>query len=143
MGDERHPFFTKVPRLFGFDAANPDLRGDFWARVAFYNYIQQVVGEDPRVEPTESMWAEGELPFNDVLEHLQPERVVVFGLRLWNRIPRGIPRVLRNLDATTVEARALRLFNGSEILFGRTDHPSSSRFKYATWKPQVELLLRA
>ena len=141
LGSRRHRFFTKVPRLFDADPTVTQAREDFWAHVAFYNYVQQIVGDRGRMAPTDEMWASAATPFRDVLEDLRPQRVVVFGSRLWSRLPRGPQRLLGEVAGDPVHAEARSLSNGDEVLFGMTAHPSSSRFRYATWKPRIALLL--
>ena len=54
-------------------------KAEFWNSVAFYNYIQEVVGENPRDRPTDAMWEQAKQPFLQVIESLSPDIVVILG----------------------------------------------------------------
>jgi hypothetical protein len=114
----RAPYFTKVAKLLlgqgsGEYLPNDALR-DTWSRIAFYNYVQQMLPA-PRVRPTDAMWHEAQTLFPTVLEQLQPHLIVVMGkhLREWFAPPKGI-----------------------EVCF--TEHPSSSSFTYQPWTEQIQ-----
>ena len=63
-----------------------DEKAEFWNKVAFYNYIQEVVGEEPRDRPTDAMWERAEQPFLQVVKSLSPDIVVVLGAHLSHHI---------------------------------------------------------
>jgi len=62
-------------------------RKEFWDNVAFYNYIQEPVGDGPRERPTEEMWANAKAPFMEVLGQLRPSHLLVLGGQLWENLP--------------------------------------------------------
>ncbi|MFO1343621.1 MAG: hypothetical protein U1F05_10890 [Burkholderiales bacterium] len=114
----RVAYFTKVAKLLrgmgaGVYMPNDVLR-DTWDRIAFYNYVQQMLPA-PRVRPTEAMWKEAQEIFPSVIGQLQPQLIVVMGkhLREWFVPPQGI-----------------------EACF--TEHPSSSRFSYEPWSTNIQ-----
>lgn len=62
-------------------------RREAWAHVAFYNYVQEFVGESGRIRPTTSMWRNSETAFMEVVTELRPDVIVVMGHQLWDRLP--------------------------------------------------------
>lgn len=59
---------------------------DFWQSVAFYNFIQRLVGEKPGVRPTSHMWKEAADRFRETLNCLEPTHMIVTGFELWDRL---------------------------------------------------------
>lgn len=89
---ETLPFFTKVLRCLLLDPtadvganAPEDRRDALWQQVCFYNYIQSLL-QAPQVPPTQQMWADAAAPFQNVLRHYRPSRVLVLGNRLGDQI---------------------------------------------------------
>ena len=87
--DERYRFFTITAMfLLGKKAGeriSNEERKAFWERVAFYNYVQDLVDKCPRKRPTAQMWHDAKKPFLTVCEELKPELIVVLGKELcWN-----------------------------------------------------------
>ena len=60
---------------------------DFWQSVAFYNFIQRLVGEKPRDPPTSHMWEEAAAPFRKILNRLEPTYMIATGFDLWDHLP--------------------------------------------------------
>lgn len=85
--ERKHPYWTKLVQIVTGDDAHDIDRDDFWSRVAFYNFIQECVGDGPRIRPTDEHWKEAEAPFFSVLEELRPHYILVLGKELWNRMP--------------------------------------------------------
>lgn len=117
----RAAYFTKVAKLLlGMGAGeylqDDELR-DTWDRIAFYNYVQEMLPA-PRVRPTDQMWRQAQQLFPAVAEQLMPQLIVVMGkqLRDWFEAP-----------------------NGVEVCF--TEHPSSSRFSYEPWAGEIKSAL--
>ena len=116
-GAERDRFYTRV---MGLVEGGPTWRADrraFWHSVAFYNYVQEPVGNAARQRPTEAMWAAAHAPYRQVVAALRPDCVVALGQELWGRLAAaGGPGV-----AHAVGVR----------------HPSAPGFGYAKWRPPV------
>lgn len=74
------PVARIVPALFGFD------RYDFWQHVGFYNYVQSFVLA-PRVRPTDMEFENSASAFQEVLDGLRPDRVLVLGKKCWLSLP--------------------------------------------------------
>lgn len=114
----RVAYFTKVAKLLrglgsGIYMTNDDLR-DTWDRIAFYNYVQQILPA-PRVRPTEKMWKEAQEIFPSVIERLQPQLIIVMGKQLSECF---IPQ--------------------QHIQTCFTEHPSSSGFSYEPWSTNIQ-----
>ncbi|WP_312731617.1 hypothetical protein [Atlantibacter hermannii] len=83
------PFFSKLTNVLRgkTDYPSEQERNETWRHVAFYNYIQEFVGEEARTAPTTDMWTSAQLPFIEVVRQLEPDVILVLGSRLWNRMP--------------------------------------------------------
>ena len=82
-----HRYFTAVQKSVLGSSQEVDAK-DFWQCVAFYNFIQRLVGEKPEARPTPHMWKEAAAPFRETLNHLGPTHVIATGFDLWNK---GLP----------------------------------------------------
>ncbi len=114
----RAAYFTKVAKLMtglgSGEYLTDGLLQDTWSRIAFYNFVQQMLPA-PRVRPTEAMWKQARQLFPSIVLQLQPQLIVVMGkhLREWFESPQGV-----------------------EVCF--TEHPSSSRFSYQPWSDHFQ-----
>ncbi|WP_227317056.1 hypothetical protein [Cedecea davisae] len=83
------PFFSKLTNVLRgcTECPSEEERNETWRHVAFYNYIQEFVGEGPRIAPTPDMWTSAQLPFIEVVKQLEPDVILVLGIRLWNTMP--------------------------------------------------------
>ena len=57
-----------------------------WHSLAFFNYLQVAMTE-ARKAGTEEDYQESQIAFYEVIEKLQPELIIVWGLRLFNKLP--------------------------------------------------------
>lgn len=80
-------YFTAVQKSVLGPSQEVDAK-DFWKFVAFYNFIQRLVGEKPGVRPDQHMWKEAAAPFRETLNRLGPTHVIATGFDLWNNLPR-------------------------------------------------------
>lgn len=115
-----------------------------WHSLAHYNYIQESVGDGPRIRPTPEMWARAEAPFFRMLEAVQPTHIIVYGRELWHHMSN------RGQDGTPllVEGRAVRTWiyqygDGRQALAANVDHPSFSGASVARANSVVQALLAA
>lgn len=104
-----------------------------WNSIAFYNYIQ--VGMDAsRKRPTDIMFTEAERPFWEVIEHLGPDLIIVWGkTRMYDNMPfnswkKDTPIKIENVEAYSGWYR----LNGKEIRIIWIAHPSSA-FSWSKW----------
>ena len=111
QGDKRRRFFTITARFILNQGQGGKLsaaqRTAFWEQVAFYNYVQELVGERPRQRPTPDMWKRSEDAYYQVLQDLEPDLVIVLGKQLAKNLPAPV----------------------DGITFCKVNHPSSG-FKY-------------
>lgn len=126
-------FSTKIRRvIFGRDESlGPN---GLWQDVAFYNFVQSLVGNKSRIRPTHEMWEESIPAFIEVIENLQPSRILILGKANWNNILQHIPYHPENQHA------AMLTIGGKLVKSGYINHPSSS-LSYATWQPIAHQLL--
>jgi hypothetical protein len=80
---DHHRFFLSLEKLIPLPQGRHGLRG--WDTVAFYNYVQEFVGDRPRDRPTDEMWSSvlTVSAFSEVLEICKPDRILVVGKTTW------------------------------------------------------------
>ena len=63
-------------------------KSEFWERVAFYNYVQ-TFSSAARVRPSPEAWGDHVAveAFQEVLDVLEPDRILVLGKDLWRSLP--------------------------------------------------------
>lgn len=83
------PFFSKLTAVLRGDTSYPTdaERFDTWQHVAFYNFVQEIVGDGSRIAPTREAWEAAHAPFFDVVRELEPDVILVLGNRLWEEVP--------------------------------------------------------
>ena len=83
------PFFSKLTAVLRGDTSYPtdEERFETWQHVAFYNFVQEIVGEGSRIPPTPEAWKAAEAPFFEVVRELDPDVILVLGNRLWDKVP--------------------------------------------------------
>ncbi len=125
-------FSTKLRRvIFSGDVPSPS---EFWREVAFYNFVQYLVGEDARVRPAEEMWHDSLPAFVEVVCKLDVRRVLVLGLQNWSNLLHHLPHTQANDDNAVLNV------HGLEVPIARIQHPSSS-LVYADWRPIAQSFL--
>lgn len=134
-GSTTHRFWTRVARVFlRSDAPLTETR-QFWQQVAFYNYVQRIVGGAARQRPSPKDWQDSAEAFRRVLEQLRPTHMLVLGKTLWENMPyeapafRGAPIVLE--DGADHESWIYPLQNGHQVMASWIYHPASHMFVYA------------
>lgn len=107
-----------------------------WPQLSFYNFVQAPVIGGARVQPENLVFEDSHKPFRQVLECLRPDRVLVCGKRLWNRMP-NIPAE----DCLHDDVQAYRLDDGTQVWCLATVHPSSGRFGWRELHPLIMAFL--
>lgn len=126
-------FSTKIRSLiFGRDTLITPK--EFWEDVAFYNFVQFLVGTEARQRPTQGQWESSIPMFEEVIAKIKPERVIVLGLANWNNLTSLI-----NNQKTSKHTAILNL-GSFNVSCGYINHPSSS-IDYKTWQPIAAKLL--
>jgi hypothetical protein len=76
--------------------SNPDASE---RQAAYTIYIQGTVGDAPRIRPIKEMYDKAKEPFLDVLNNLQPRRIVIVGLDAWAGMPDARVFITRDFQA--------------------------------------------
>jgi hypothetical protein len=79
-------FFTNIAATCTGWLPNESERQHFWNSVAFYNYVQQFVGNSPRQHHQPELWERSHAAFSAVLRVLNPQLILVIGVTNWNNI---------------------------------------------------------
>lgn len=85
-GDAGGQFFTNIIATCLGRLPSDDEREPFWRSVAFYNYIQEFVGDAPRHVHTYVMWQRSHGAFSAVIRTLKPQLILVVGIMNWNNM---------------------------------------------------------
>lgn len=101
---------------------------EIWESVAFFNFLQ-VAMTDTRKEGSYEDYMEGQKAFLEVIEDLQPDLIIVWGIRLYGYLPnegwiQGEPLVI---DDYSVKNGYYQLKNGKKSRVIAVYHPSTSR----------------
>jgi len=137
--DRGSHFFTKIASLcIGKPPIDAMERLNFWESVAFYNYIQEFVGEAPRTRPTAQMWFRSWTPFKAVLNTLKPQLILVLGRQNWYNMPQlggtaGEPLV--GLGNPYADTWLYPTDPGEHAVAFHVSHPSSWGFKFEKFVP--------
>ncbi len=83
--------FTRFENAIAYENDDRDWdsvgRKNFWNHLIFYDYVQEPLIY-PRSSPTEKEFKNSEEAFWNVLEILQPDIIIAWGMRLYNHLPR-------------------------------------------------------
>lgn len=91
-------FFAKVLKIVQADE-HPELtREQHWQKLAFSNYIQDLM-QGPRVAPSAEQWERGREAFPEQLKATTPGTLLVLGQRLWKNLPRDFGFQVSKLEA--------------------------------------------
>ncbi len=116
-------------------------RRQFWHSIAYYNFLQMIVGDGPRVPVKPSLWSDACVPFLAVVEALRPNLIAVAGRRVWHQLPPEYS-VLPTLHAAgkALDRRSYHLCSGRDVLTVSIPHPS--RGLGAPWHPILNLAMK-
>lgn len=96
-----------------------------WDSIAFYNFLQVAMG-GAREAGTNQQYRAAAEPFMQVLEELQPDVLIVWGVRLWNNLPNRNwtdgPKV--SVDGYEVQNGYYTLPSGKKVKVVCVYHPS-------------------
>lgn len=127
----RNRFFTTLTKTLLPDAdygwLPNESRIECFQSIAFYNYIQEIVGLSSRIRPKEDHWSGAIEAFKVVLETLKPEAVLVLGKELWYHVLYGL-KDSENYSIEPIISHVLQ--SGKIVEFGNIPHPSSFGFRF-------------
>lgn len=134
--------FTCFERSVLGKELNQKEREEFWESVIFYNYIQYALS-GPGLAPQDDYWHKSELAFKELLEEYMPDNIIVWGARLYNRLPdwngEGTFLEIDENKKTNVWTYTIK---GKKIPALKVLHPCSSRGKNWTfWHEFYKLFL--
>lgn len=129
--------FTKFARaLDGTDVGRTE-QECVWQRVMFYNYVQ-VPMTYARVSPTTAQFRSSDDAFFTILEQYRPEKIIVWGSRLYNNLPRLGEQ---GPDVKGCETWIYRLKDGTPVHLLPVTHPSAS-FSPTEWHEVISKFLK-
>lgn len=142
-GEQRISFFTNIARAITGVPNNELDQEELWKNVAFYNYVQESV-EEARVRPTMEQGVDAQAAFEEIINKLQPDKIIMLGNFVWDMTPssghEGKP-----ICSESTEKRMLTwhypIRSGEMILTGKMEHPSSGGFSGDAWHPVVKEFL--
>jgi hypothetical protein len=104
---------------------------EFWENVAFYNFIQFRVGDLSKQRPTQKMWNDSILAFEELVNNIKPERILVLGQENWTNL-------LAHIDHKKInDFMAKFIIGDNSIMAGYIVHPSAGggHFTYKKYGP--------
>lgn len=123
-GNWNHRFFTGISRIAsGLEARETwNKRTEIWENIAFYNYIQEIVGNDSRMGFYPDKVKKSEAAFFELLKSLKATHAVILSKRLWTLMPNGISEHVR-------DERLYQYGDADHCLALGLRHPSGRAFK--------------
>lgn len=120
-------------------------REDFWNSVMFYNYLQYAL-ERPGQEPSPNqwkMWAKSEEAFEELLQKYMPDKIIVWGKRLFEALPKWecTQETLTTDDGQQVPVRHYK-FQGKTISALQVYHPAMPNGKARNWHEVYKVFLK-
>jgi hypothetical protein len=140
---ESYSYFTKLAQaMLGKPLGEIDKR-QFWASVAFYNFVQDIVADVARVPPSAKQWEQACDSLPEVVDKLSPRYVVATGKRLWCHLPDWPQTTPLPFNATAWEVCAGTTLRRHKFKATYIHHPSSSAFGSSLrWYPLLTEFMR-
>ena len=144
-GAFRHRFHARVLRVMR--GSRGRLPGEeisrFWNGVAFYNYVQEFVGNSPRDRPSPAQWEHAATVLPTVLAALRPHFVLACGRGLYEHL-KLVPDLTSapefGADDYT-RSREIATGSGERGVVGLIYHPASVGFSARKWAPRAQQYL--
>lgn len=114
-------------------------RMNFWDKYIMYNYVQNALPK-ARKSPTKKDFCNSQKSFFYVLEKYKPQLVIVWGKRLWNRLPKEL-KFCSSLNSKQINVKEYNYVNGGKVYFTYIYHPSYQGFKWAEWAKYLALFI--
>jgi nucleoid DNA-binding protein len=137
-GSFKDLFWSKTKNLLAND--NEDIK-DFWNRVSIYEYIQEIMPE-PGVKTPKKYWEEAEEPFEEILNKLQPDIVVVMGFGTFTKVAKkGKKGKTIKKNGNEMETCIYEV-NNKNIVFCRIKHTAAWGWNKDNWRKLFSALLK-
>lgn len=142
--DKWTPTFKKFERSLVNEETTPERSKEIWNSVAFYNFLQ-VAMKGTRCGGTKEDYAEGRKAFLEVIEALQPDLIIVWGVtRLYNNLPGKEDGWIDGehvvVDGWSVPNGYYQLKNGKKSRVIAVYHPSAA-YSWPWWYKVVSTQL--
>lgn len=117
--------FLKFERSLVGRETDQRLRQRIWQSMVFYNYLQMAMG-GPREAGTAAQYREAGEALFSVMEQYQPQYIIAWGNRLWDKLPGEHWTDGRDIifDGHRVATGAYSLANGRKVKAMAVNHPS-------------------
>ena len=118
--------FRKFERCITGKELTQEEREDFFAHLAFYNYVQEGLSASQKV--TKKQYKEAEEPFWETIDKLQPDNIVVWGYRLFDNLPKTnfFKDETIEIDGTKAYTGHYILNNGHKVCVIAIRHPAAA-----------------
>lgn len=134
--------WTKVENAFLGAVSDMEQRRALWHKLAYYNFLQELVGFGSRIPVTSAaVWEDAQPAFFETLEALKPTLVVALGKRLWNGLPSATDLASLEANGKTLRRRRYTAGGNAGVVVCGVAHPAAGLG--ATWKPVLQLALVA
>lgn len=133
--------YTKCAKaVAGLALDSAEARACCYGRTAFYNYVQSPIS-GARVAPTAEEFEASAPAFASVLEELRPQCILVWGKRLYERLPRG-GEALPDLHVSGKRYRrwCYRLRDNSPVQCLEMLHPSAA-YSPEEWEAVIRIFI--
>jgi hypothetical protein len=115
------------------DAVEKTETKDFWDRISFYNYIQEIM-DGPKQNTPEKHWEYAKEVFVEVVKKLMPDIVIVTGYAVFDNLPdECIPGKPISLNGKNLKVCTYHV-NDKVINICGIWHPATPGFKYDDWR---------
>lgn len=120
------PTYLKFERSLVGDYTTPEKSKEIWNSIAFYNYLQVALTEARKAGSKED-YEDSKEPFFEVINKLQPDLIIIWGVRLFYKLPEegwteGDPLIIDGYD---VKNGYYQLNNGNKVRCIAVYHPST------------------
>lgn len=120
-------------------------REEFWNSLIFYNYLQYAL-DGPKQEPSPTqwkMWAQSEEAFAELLQKYMPDKIIVWGKRLFEALPEWDSTLETIVTEDDQQAPARKYhFQGKTISALQVYHPAMSNGKARGWHEFYKIFLK-
>ncbi len=112
-----------------------------WNSLLFYNFLQ-VPLSGPRVAGTDAEYKDASRAFFEVIDQYRPEVIIVWGKRLWDKMPfeRWTPSTNISAEGYTIESGYYDLDDGSRARTIYVYHPSVG-YSWDKWYKIISTLI--
>lgn len=133
--------FVKFERSLVGMETDWDMKRKIWDSVLFFNYLQVAMG-GPREAGTSSEYSEAAGALFDMMDKYQPEYLIAWGNRLWNKLPGDRWEDGEDIvvDGYHVATGSYVLGNGKRVRVMDVNHPSVG-YSWDYWHRVIQIFL--